>query len=239
MNDHDRTEATVGIVEPKAPVDFRNLLPVIEDIILMVHESLRKIPHATSNLNKVTQRNERVTAEILSVVDRLNDNTDELSQGLSAISNSAQRRKELQKEIDTVLSESKNGKAAPVVLRLQNLWNEYESLPSIDEIIQSMLKSIVGIQNDSTNIVMALQVQDITAQHVEAINHLIESVHNRLTLILQKFYGVEFQTVIPDSSRKKLSDYIAKQSKKTHSHDVLPENELESQNEIDRMFKEK
>jgi hypothetical protein len=86
---------------------------------------------------------------------------------------------------------------------------------------------------------MSLQIQDITAQHIEAISHLIEAVHNRLTIILQKFYGPEFQAVIPDSSRKKLSDYIARQSKKVHSHDILPDSAIESQNEIDRMFTDK
>ncbi len=239
MNEHDHTDVSGRVDEQKPPFGYHNLLPVIEDIILMVHESLKKIPHVSTNLNKVTERNERVTAEILSVVDRLNENISLFLGELLMISDSTPRRKELQDEIRTILTGFTEDDAATLLPRLQNLWQEYESLPPIDEAVQSMLKRVESIQGDSTNIVMSLQVQDIMAQHIEAINHLIDSVHNRLTIILQKFYGAEFQSVIPDSSRKKLSDYIARQSSKTLSHDVLPESEIESQNEIDRMFKEK
>jgi G:T/U-mismatch repair DNA glycosylase len=239
MNEHDHTEPTSAVDDQKPPVDIRKLLPIIEDIMLMVHESLKKVPHVTTNLSKVTERNERVTAEILSYVDHLNDNMGQLADGLSTISSLSQRQEELRQDIDAVITEISEKDPSAVHVRLRTIWQEFESFLSIEGTIQSMQKSIENIQNNATNVVMSLQVQDITAQHMQAINNLIESVHNRLTIILQKFYGAEFQAVIPDSSRKKLSDYIARQSKKIHSHDVLPESEIESQNEIDRMFTEK
>lgn len=239
MNEQDRMDVSGFVEEQKPAFDFNTLLPILEDIILMVHESIRKIPHVTSNLNKITERNERVTAEILSVVDRLNDDASQLSAGILAISESIQRRKELHQQIGEALAELNKGTLVLPAPRIQELWQEYNSLPTMDETIVALFKSVEVIQNESTNVVMSLQIQDITAQHIGAINHLIESVHNRLTLILQKFYGVEFQAVIPDSSRKKLSDYIARQSKKTHSHEILPDSVVESQDEIDRMFTEK
>ena len=239
MNEEDNTDVT-GVVDDQKPAfDFRTLLPTIEDIVLMVHESLKKIPHVSTNLSKVAERNERVTAEILSVVDHLNDQMNQLADGLSTISSLSRRQEELRQELDAVITEIANNNASPEHLRLRTVWEEFESFLSIEGTITSMQKSLENIQNHATNVVMSLQVQDITAQHIQAINHLIDSVHNRLTLILQKFYGPEFQAVIPDSSRKKLSDYIARQSKKVHSHDILPESEIESQNEIDRMFTEK
>ncbi len=239
MSEHDYTEPAGVVDDQKLPVDFRNLLPIIEDIMLMVHESLKKVPHVSTNLNKVTERNERVTAEILSHVDHLNENMGQLADGLSTISSLSQRQEELRQDIDAVITEISEKDPSPANVRLRTIWQEFESFLSIEGTIQSMQKSIENIQNNATNVVMSLQVQDITAQHMQAINNLIESVHNRLTIILQKFYGAEFQAVIPDSSRKKLSDYIARQSKKIHSHDILPESEIESQNEIDRMFTEK
>jgi hypothetical protein len=239
MSEHDFTEPTGVVDDQKPPVDFRKLLPIIEDIMLMVHESLKKVPHVSTNLNKVTERNERVTAEILSHIDHLNENMGQLADGLSTISSLSQRQEELRQDIDVVITEISEKDPSPVNVRLRTIWQEFESFLSIEGTIQSMQKSIENIQNNATNVVMSLQVQDITAQHMQAINNLIESVHNRLTIILQKFYGAEFQAVIPDSSRKKMSDYIARQSKKIHSHDVLPESEIESQNEIDRMFTEK
>jgi hypothetical protein len=239
MTKHTHTDVSGIVEDQKQPAEYHNLLPAIEDIILMVHESIRKIPHVTSNLSKIAERNEHVTAEMLSVADRLNENVSLLSQGLQSLSSSTQRRKELNGEINNVLSEYPKTDADLLVLRLKNFWREYESLPAPDETIQAIIRSLEMIQNDSTSIVMSLQIQDITSQHIEAINHLIDSVHNRLTIILQKFYGAEFQAVIPDSSRKKLSDYISKQSKKSFSHDVLPDSAIETQNEIDRMFTEK
>ncbi len=220
--------------EEKPPVDLARLVPVFEEMMLMLHESLTKIPHASSNLINVTKRNELVTTEVLSIVDRLNENIDKLSMGLSAIADAARQRNELKAAITGAVAGLKGEGAEEV----RTLWDKLTALPVPDGNVEELAAVLKTIQSDSTSIIMSLQVQDITAQHIVAVNHLIESVQNRLTIILQRFYGADFQAMIPDSSRKRLANYIALISKKVHRQDILADNPTESQDDIDRMFKQ-
>ncbi len=223
-----------GAKEEKPAVDLTRLIPVFEDMMLMLHESLTKIPHASSNLINVTKRNELVTSEVLSIVDRLGANIEQLSAGLAGLAEADARRKELQATIAQALAQlkGKNGD------ELRDLWKEFEAVTPAENPIPELAEILRTIQNDSTSIIMSLQVQDITAQHIVAVNHLIESVQNRLTIILQKFYGAEFQAMIPDSSRQRLANYVARISKKVHTQDILADNPTESQEAIDKLFKQ-
>lgn len=238
MNDFNAAGASTGTVEQKMPEELTRLVPIFEDMMLMLHESLKKIPHATSNLVNVTKRNEKVVSEVLSIVDKLGPTVNALTKDLTSISQSVQRRKEIRNEIAQTFSQITKNKRGPLVEKLRDLWHDYETIPSVDTEIQTMLENLKIIQSESTNIVMALQVQDITAQHIVAVNHLIESVQNRLTIMLQKFYGAEFRAVIPDSSRERLANYMARQPKKAHSQDILADTATETQDAIDRMFNE-
>lgn len=72
------------------------------------------------------------------------------------------------------------------------------------KIIDEVGKSIRDVKEDTLNITMALQVQDITAQKIAAANHLIESVRMELLHELN-----HFQTAAVESLPKTAAAFAA------------------------------
>ena len=59
-------------------------------------------------------------------------------------------------------------------------------VPSVDAV-----QELESIQTDCTNIMIALQVQDITAQQIAAVNKLMQSVDEGLNRLLKHFSQVD------------------------------------------------
>lgn len=57
-----------------------------------------------------------------------------------------------------------------------------------------------SIRNDSMQMMMALQVQDITSQQLAAVNHLLQTVQDRLGIILGKFKKSDLGTLFESPS---------------------------------------
>jgi chemotaxis regulatin CheY-phosphate phosphatase CheZ len=58
-----------------------------------------------------------------------------------------------------------------------------------------MKEMIDNIRNDSSSIMLALQVQDITSQQIAAVNHLLNTVQTRLNSLISKFQSGEITKV--------------------------------------------
>lgn len=69
----------------------------------------------------------------------------------------------------------------------------YGSVNGQADLGQSVKDTLAEVRQDTMNITMALQVQDITAQKIAAANHLIESVRLELMHELSYFEGTELR----------------------------------------------
>lgn len=63
------------------------------------------------------------------------------------------------------------------------------------KIVKDIGRSIQDVKEDTLNITMALQVQDITAQKIAAANHLIESVRMELLHELNHFQSAAIESL--------------------------------------------
>ncbi len=63
------------------------------------------------------------------------------------------------------------------------------------KIVNDVSRSIQDVKEDTLNITMALQVQDITAQKIAAANHLIESVRMELLHELNHFQSAAVESL--------------------------------------------
>jgi hypothetical protein len=59
---------------------------------------------------------------------------------------------------------------------------------------------------DSTQIMMSLQVQDITSQQLAAVNSLLQTVQNKLGEIMVHFRNTEIGELISTSARRPMQD---------------------------------
>ncbi|MCX8010034.1 MAG: hypothetical protein N3A61_02680, partial [Ignavibacteria bacterium] len=65
-----------------------------------------------------------------------------------------------------------------------------------DKTINETNSILDSINMDSSSIMMSLQVQDITSQQLAAVNHLIETVQDKLMKIIEKFEKTSIETLI-------------------------------------------
>lgn len=218
-------------------IDFmRDVVPLLENVNNSIHDSTSKIPKAATQINNVTNANEIATSEILDIVDSM-------SMDLVKIKNE--------------LADIKNGFFHQRVT-LENFGNEFKNLNgkfdslksgmSIDELenkVTSLEKIVDKIGNDSTNITISLQVQDITAQQLASVNHLIQSVQKRLSSLLfdlGKQSGVSvpeldmIEETKSDQAFNEDARYDRGSEKQVFVDSIINENKKTSQEEIDKLF---
>ena len=92
---------------------------------------------------------------------------------------------------------------------VENGMNEFDEA-SISErqllMLTGIKQTLSELKDDTSNITVALQVQDITAQKIGAANHLIESVRKELLSELNYFESAKQKT---DSARRKVAQELA------------------------------
>lgn len=218
-------------------IDFmRDVVPLMEYVNNSIQDSASKIPKAASQINSVTNATEMATSEILDIVDSM-------AMDLSKIKNE--------------LADLKNGFFNQRVA-LESFSNQHPNLNGQFQMLQSglsiddletkvvALESIIKkIENDSNNITLSLQVQDITSQQLASVNHLIHSVQNRLSKLMSDLSRKgpldvndleneeddnENSTFNPDARYEKSSN------KQDLANELFSSAQKTSQDEIDKLF---
>jgi len=136
---------------------LQKVITLLDRIKNAIEESSSKIPHASIQLNTVTQATELATVEILDVLDDMGTKIHILENGM--------------KEFD------------------QAGISEKQQL-----LLTGIKQTLAELKENTSNITVALQVQDITAQKIGAANHLIESVRKELLNELNFFETAKQKT---------------------------------------------
>jgi len=139
----------------------RSILPLLEHVKDSIAESSNKIPKASMQLSKVTEATESATVEILNVLEAM---TSKITAG--------------QKDLKTVKQ------------FLQNSQNN-EGKEEAERALAEVEETLVETKDNSTNIAVALQVQDITSQQIAGVAHTIESIRSKLVEALVRFDNPE------------------------------------------------
>lgn len=162
-------------------VEFmRDVVPLLEEINDRISESTAKMPTASSKISSVTSATEMATTEILDRVDTISTTLTTIEKSLEEINKTRSEKKRLFEEILAEATLSEKGK---------ELVEKYNSLDGCDNEIQEVKNRIQEINNETYNITLALQVQDITAQQLAAVNHLIVSVHEKLSKLISNIHS--------------------------------------------------
>lgn len=152
-------------------IDFmRDTIPLLENINHSIADSAAKIPKVSHQINNVTNATELATNEILDLVDKMLNETQNSESMLERLLELEQEKAELIRE---VAMESNSPRAAEL---LQKYDEKYDNTARLEV----MLGVVKNIKEYANNITISLQVQDITAQQLAAVNHLIDSVQKKL-----------------------------------------------------------
>ena len=171
--------------------------PLLEEINISIQENLSKMPNLSKQLSKVTEATELATNEILDIVDGVFYKLDILSSTLKEFESNQLSLKNFFDEFYKVVEEFKNGTLSPEKLKqeLDSLETKSKDMLSLDTQINSMKEMIDNIRTDSSSIMLALQVQDITSQQIAAVNHLLNTVQARLNSLISKFQAGDITKV--------------------------------------------
>lgn len=223
-------------------VDFmQDTVPLLENINHSIADSTAKIPAASNQINNVTSATELATTEILDLVDALSMNFDKVETKVNLAKQKdiekAALLEELQKEI------KKNSKASELLSKYMEMKDSEAALNFVGDLLPKF-------KDDTYHITLSLQVQDITAQQLAAVNHLIDSVQERLSSLIQDIDSTEIKELTvgkiqaPDGVAFDPNAKYSKSKDLQNMADVIVNNantsnnnnNKASQDEIDKLF---
>ncbi|MGE5353317.1 MAG: protein phosphatase CheZ [Acidobacteriota bacterium] len=222
-------------------VDFmQETVPLLENINHSIADSTSKIPKASDQINNVTNATELATTEILDLVDAISNNVYKIESKLQAINETEAKKAEIVAKLKTLI---------PGNTDAGKLLEEYASIDSTKTNIEEITGMFPKIKDDSYNITLSLQVQDITSQQLAAVDHLIDSVQEKLASLIQDIDGTqieEFNAAAEASSGSGIQapqgatfDPNASYNKTDNRQDMVDaviNMEKASQAEIDKLF---
>ena len=159
----------------------KDIVPLLDVLKSSVETTSEKLPHASKQLDKVTTATELASTEIMNIVDgmypkvdRMRARQEQRKAAVVAVRASMQRLCEL--TAGTPAAKEAHTICAGVATQMEALMPTEEAVHEVE-----------SIQADCTNIMIALQVQDITAQQIAAVNKLMQSVDEGLNRLLKHF----------------------------------------------------
>ncbi len=184
-------------------VFIKDIQPMLDEINVSINENLKKIPGASEKLSKVTEANEMATAEIMDSLDKVFDQTTQFSSNNKKLKEFYDNisRKPL-KLLEILHKAIQQGSDLEEILpSLASAISKLNNINSNEiELIEKNNESIVNsINDDASAIMMSLQVQDISAQQIAAVDHMIRAVQNKLQRILTQFKDTDLSELSTSS----------------------------------------
>ena len=109
--------------------------------------------------------------------------------------------------------------------------------------LNSVVDRIKKMKNDTNSITLSLQVQDITSQQLATVNHLIESVQEKLASLIEDFDNTK---ITDGQDNLNLPEGASFDPNARYSKSAVPQQEVDSifskemqtasQAEIDKLF---
>lgn len=218
-------------------VDFmKDTIPLLESINSSIADSTSKIPKASHQINNVTHANEMATTEILDLVDVISSEVTKIENTLKKDSSFKNTATVLLEKLTAATSG--NSEAQAVI-------GEFKNLVENNFVYEGLFESIEKIKNDAYNITISLQVQDITSQQLAAVNHLIESVQEKLSELIIEIQEAEIHELNPSSLDIEAPSSAAYNPNARYKHtgesqkladELIEISNTASQEEIDKLF---
>ena len=180
--------------------------PLLDDINNTIKENLKKMPNASKQLSKVTQATEIASTEIMDTVDRVNDN---LYKVIKELEEFKSYQEQLFNNPITLLESIAEGisEGKDLTPHLEDIHQFIARVKDIKEnehnkIIVNIIDEVKNITDDANTIINSLQIQDITAQQLAAVNHLLENIQSRLTVIIKNINTEEISHQMHQNENK-------------------------------------
>ncbi|MCX6151015.1 MAG: protein phosphatase CheZ [Ignavibacteriales bacterium] len=230
------TEKVVPIIQSLTEF-MKEVVPLLENINTSIADSTSKIPQASNQIKNVTSATELATTEILDLVDEITGNLKKSETILNNVMVNWKQENQTLVQLRALVKD--NEKAA-------KLLEEYVSENDYTNQLKDVIKILVKSNNDTYKITLSLQVQDITAQQLAAVNHLIQSVHAKLASLIDNIEHAELDDDIK-IIKQELDEQAHYDPNASYLNSAGKQNEVDeiinlqgaktSQEEIDKLFR--
>ncbi len=161
--------------------------PLMNEIDASLRDTTSKMPHASNQIFNVSQATELATTEILDLVDAalrsLSVLQEDVLRHAADEAEGAQVGQALLPELAAALA----GRQDDLLARTEACFQEAQRVRGEQALVRARSTDEMHIVRRRLNeIMLALQVQDITSQQLAAVNHLIESVRARMALLTSR-----------------------------------------------------
>lgn len=204
--DNGVVDTLMGILHGEYTVDkllstLHGLVPIVDHIKQSIEASSVSIPSASTQLSSVTRATETATVTILDNLETLTASLTSAEEILAEVVTQCQHNQAADEQFGNTLNTIVVSRAGDAELaNLLALWKGRDGESKTLAHIESIRQSLVTGSETLMQITMALQVQDITAQQIAGVLHLIEEVRLRLSRTL---FQVEHQAEEQGNSQAK------------------------------------
>jgi chemotaxis regulatin CheY-phosphate phosphatase CheZ len=217
-------------------VFMKETVPLLENINRSIADSTSKIPKVQNQINSVTSATELATTEILDLVDALNNDLGLIEKSVTEVLIKEKDKKDFLTSLIPFLNKE----------NAEDFIKEFLKKNDCSDRLSETLKLVCNMKNDTNDITISLQVQDITAQQLATVNHLIESVQEKLSGLISDFDKNQIEESVDNTFNIPVNATFNPGARYTKSSiaqqevdSIFKNSEVEtaSQEEIDKLFK--
>jgi chemotaxis regulatin CheY-phosphate phosphatase CheZ len=228
----------------------QDVIPILNEVNQSINESTEKFPRAATQLSKVTEATEVAATEIFDTVDIILHKLAKMRSQHTTHVEAIKKVVRIDSHMIRLLREELTGVNDDLLEQLNQMHLEKLRVhKQIIEVYDQIHSTLDEIYDDTNSIMMSMQVQDITSQQIAAVNHLINSVEDRLMRLVEKIQGnAPKEGASPNLSDVPLTfdpnaDYNTSGESQKFTDAILAnfntpksEEDIATQDEIDKLF---
>lgn len=172
---------------------LEDTMQFVEDITVLLEEVNKTIQtrsghmgKATDQLKSISEATEVATDEILDYTDEVLSKLDVLKEGMEASRKQFEEVAAADEQLLTLLRDELGEEHEELLEKVEKIEDKKRSLREDWTVqVEESKEALSGIRRKMNQIMMSLQVQDITEQQLSSVNHLIETVRSRIDALLE------------------------------------------------------
>ncbi len=165
----------------------QDITVLLEEVDATIQERTGHMTRATSRLESVSEATELATGEILDLIDEVLSTTQTLEEALAASEGSFDDLADADERLLALLQNELGDEHSELLAAAERIGHEKNALRrDAQDKLEAAREALSPIRSRMNRITMSLQVQDITAQQIASVNHLIESVRSRMNALLER-----------------------------------------------------
>jgi hypothetical protein len=233
-------------------VFVQEMAPMLNEMNKSIQDSSSKMPKAVQQLDKVTSATEMATHEILDKVDDMLAKLDGIEAHFKVVGERLKSEQKTLSEIaggiedllkipgvrETLGKLFEDETARQLGVKIKGIVDEFLAGKVEDSLPEAVEQLLHDTQTDAYDIMNSLQVQDITAQQIEAAHVMLYSIQERLNHLIMKYSEAEPPQIfrqarahdaeasyVGSDDRQKMADEVLEQEedRELHAEDPAPE----------------